>query len=33
VILWQTGGLGYALVADVDPAELTAIAARFAPGV
>jgi anti-sigma factor RsiW len=33
VILWNAGGLGYALVADVDPAELTEIAARFSPGV
>ena len=33
VILWRTGGLGYALVGEVDPTELTEIAARFAPGV
>lgn len=33
VILWRAGDLGYALVAEVDPAELTEIAARFAPGV
>jgi len=33
VILWRAGGLGYALVAEVDPAELTEIAARFSPGV
>ena len=31
VILWRAGGLGYALVSDADPTELTQIAARFAP--
>jgi anti-sigma factor RsiW len=33
VMLWRAGGLGYALVGEVDPAELTEIAARFSPGV
>jgi anti-sigma factor RsiW len=33
VILWRAGDLGYALVSDADPAELTQIAARFSPGV
>jgi anti-sigma factor RsiW len=32
VILWRANGLGYALVSDADPFELTQIAARFAPG-
>jgi len=32
VILWRANGLGYALVSDADPTELTQIAARFAPG-
>lgn len=30
VILWQAGELGYALVGDVDPAELDQLAARLA---
>ncbi len=30
VALWRTGALGYALVADVDPAELERVAARVA---
>jgi len=31
-VLWQDGELGYALVSDVDPAELARLAARFTPG-
>jgi anti-sigma factor RsiW len=30
-IVWRDGDLGYALVSDLDPAELTQLAARFAP--
>jgi anti-sigma factor RsiW len=30
VFLWRSGGLGYALVGDVDPAELSEIAAKMA---
>jgi anti-sigma factor RsiW len=33
VILWRAGDLGYALVSDADPAEVTQVAARFSPGV
>ncbi len=29
-VLWRSGGLGYALVSDVDPRELDEIAAKFA---
>ena len=32
VILWQTGELGYALVSDVDVAELSQLAAKLAGG-
>ena len=32
VILWRANGLGYALVSDADPRELTEIATRFSPG-
>ncbi len=30
VVLWRSGGLGYALVSDADPAELGEVAARVA---
>jgi len=30
VIMWRRGELGYALVSDVDPKELRALAARIA---
>jgi anti-sigma factor RsiW len=30
LILWRSGGLAYALVSDIDPAELSGIAARLA---
>jgi anti-sigma factor RsiW len=30
VVLWQHGGLAYALVSDVNPAELSEVAAQFA---
>jgi anti-sigma factor RsiW len=30
VVLWQANGLGYALVSDVNPGELTGLASRFA---
>jgi len=30
VVLWTAGGLGYALVSDVNPEELTGLASRFA---
>jgi anti-sigma factor RsiW len=30
VVLWRSGGLGYALVSDMDPAELATIAAKLA---
>jgi anti-sigma factor RsiW len=29
-MLWQHGGLAYALVSDVNPAELSEVAAQFA---
>jgi len=32
VILWRSGELGYALVSDVDPPELTRLAAKLSPG-
>ena len=31
-VLWRDDGLGYALVSDVDPADLTRLAERLAPG-
>jgi anti-sigma factor RsiW len=31
LVLWRDGDLGYALVSDVDAADLTALAARIAP--
>jgi len=33
VILWRSGGLGYALVSDVNPQELTQLAVKVAGGV
>jgi len=32
VLLWRDADLSYALVSDVDAAELAALAARIAPG-
>jgi anti-sigma factor RsiW len=32
VLLWRRGELGYALVSDVDAAELTQLAAKVAGG-
>jgi anti-sigma factor RsiW len=32
MLLWRDGGLGYALVSDVDAADLASLAARIAPG-
>jgi len=31
VILWRRGELGYALISDVDPAELKQLPARITP--
>jgi anti-sigma factor RsiW len=33
VVLWRSGELGYALVSDVDPPELTRLATKLNPGV
>ena len=32
VVLWRAGKLGYALVSDLDPAELLELGARISPG-
>jgi anti-sigma factor RsiW len=30
-LIWRRGDLGYALVSDVDPADLAALASKLAP--